>query len=323
LLVLATLAGLPTFAWAELRFPNDRADLGEVRGGPTIKQCFNFVNGPRPVDILDAKASCGCLKPHLSKMHFEPSEAGWVEVEINTLSQPAGPNAWRVDINYREGDQPAESAVIVTATLTTEISVQPAHLNVFTEQAISHEIAVTDFRAKALNVTALRTSSPHLQTVMQEPCRDLQGHAMRIIKLEVTKDYPEGCHEEIVSLYTDDPAYPELKVTATITKRARQRLSASPAEVTLSAAPGQALPSRIVLLRDVEDQAVAIEKITTDDPAVVCRSAQGPGTMATLRIQVDESRLGPRQLRSAVHVQVRQPLEQTITIPVVVSRTGP
>jgi hypothetical protein len=315
-LILLVFAALPGLARAELRLPRDRADLGDMRGGPTVKQRFAFVNGSRPVDIVEAKASCGCLKPQLSKQHFAPGEEGWVEVEINTLSQPAGPNAWRVDLKYRDGDQPAEAAVIITATLTTEITVQPGHLNIFTDQAITHEIALTDLRAKPLTVTAVRASSPHLKTLLQEPCRDLEGHAMRIVKLEVAGDYPDGCREEVVTLYTDDPAYPELKVTATITKRARQRLSAAPAEVTLSAAPGQPLPSRIVLLRDVQDQAVVVEQITCDDPVLTCRWAKGPNTMATLRIQVDDAKLGSRQLRSAVHIHVVQPLEQTITIPV-------
>ena len=45
---------------------------------------------PRPAPWLSAAGS--------SKQHVEAGEEGWVELEINTLSQPAGPNSWRVHV---------------------------------------------------------------------------------------------------------------------------------------------------------------------------------------------------------------------------------
>jgi hypothetical protein len=302
-------------ARAELRLPTPRIDLGEVRAGPSLVQRFPLVNdGPQALEITEAKASCGCLKPRLSKQVLNPGEQSWVEVEVNTLSQPAGPNAWRVDLKYRIGDQQAKAAVLITATLSKELSVEPAALTISTDQAIMHEICVTDLRVRPLTVTAVSASSPHLYVTLQPPCRDPQGHQVRIIKLEVAADYPEGRHDEVISLYTDDPAYAELKVNATISKRARQRIAATPAEVTLSAPAGEPLPSRIVLIRDSENQKVVIEQVTADDPGIVCRWAQGPDNMATVRIQADAARLATASGKVQVHVS--SPAEQVVTIPV-------
>jgi hypothetical protein len=306
-------------ARAELLLPRPRADLGDVHAGPALVQRFPLVNdGSQPIEITAAKASCGCLKPRLSKQILEPGEQGWVEVEVNTLSQPVGPNAWRIDLKYRVGDRPAAAAVLITATLSKDISVEPAALTISTDQAIAHEICVTDLRARPLTVTVVRASSPHLHVTLQPPCRDGQGHAVRVVKLEVAADYPEGRHDEVVSLFTDDPAYAELKVNATITKRARQRISATPAEVTLSAPAGQPLPSRIVLIRDSQNEKVVIDKVTADNPGIVCRWAEGPDHMATVKVQVDPERLSTSS--GVVSVHLTQPTDQTVIIPVSVVR---
>src|SRR5262249_84421 len=290
--LLATLALSPTPVHADLRLPQSRVDLGDLRAGPPLIRRFPLVNdGTNAIEIAEAKASCGCLKPRLANQVLQPGEEGWVEVEVNTLSQPAGPNAWRVDLKYRDGDRPAQVAVLITATLSKEITVEPAALTISTDQALAHEICVTDLRAKPLTITSVQASLPQLHATLQPSCKDADGHAVCIVKLEVAADFPEGRHDEVVSLYTDDPAYPELKVTATTPKRAKQRLSAAPAEVTLAAAPGQPLPSRIVLIRDSENQTVVVEKVVADHPAVSCRWASGPDTMATVKIQVDSSQL--------------------------------
>ncbi|MBY0523017.1 MAG: DUF1573 domain-containing protein [Gemmataceae bacterium] len=321
LLLLVPL--LCSTARAELRIPQPRADLGELRSGPALVRRFVLVNdGKQPVEIVDARTSCGCLKPRFSKMQLAPGEEGWVDVEVNTLSQPPGPSAWRVDVQYRQGEQMAETAVIITAQLSTEVMVEPASLNIITGQGVTSEIVITDLRPKALTVTSVKASSPHLKTILKEPCRDAGGHVLRIIQLEVTADYPEGRRDEVVSIYTDDPAYRELKVATTIVKKPRHRLTASPAEVVLSAVAGQPLPSRVVLIRDADSQDVVVERVVADDPAVTVSCAKGPGTNVTLRVQCDPEKLGTRPVQGAVHVHITSPLPQVLTIPVRVS-VGP
>jgi hypothetical protein len=315
-LCLTLSAAFVAPARADLRLPQPRVDLGDLRAGPPLVQRFPLVNdGTGPIEIAEAKASCGCLKPRLAKQVLQPGEQGWVEVEVNTLSQPAGPNAWRVDLKYRDGDRPAEAAVLITATLSKEITVEPAALTISTDQALAHEICVTDLRAKPLTITSVQASSPHLHATLQPACKDAAGHAVRIVKLEVAADFPEGRHDEVISLYSDDPAYAELKVTATITKRTKQRLSASPAEVMLTAPPGQPLPSRIVLIRDSENQAVVVDKVVADHHGVTCRWASGPDTMATVKIQVDSDQLDSVGCKTAVHVHISKPVECVVSVP--------
>src|SRR5262249_9451876 len=126
--------------------------------------------------------------------------------------------------------------------------------------------------------------------------------------------------EEVVGIYSDDPAYREMKVPVTINKRGRQTLSTVPERITFEGRPGEALPSRVVLVRDAQSRNVIVEQVSADDAALLCRWAQGPNARATVKVQIDAAKLAGRdKVQSILHVQVRQPEPQTLTIPVEVS----
>src|SRR5262249_3144817 len=93
-----TASLFPASANAELYFPQPQVQAGEVRSGTSLARRFAFVNrGADAVTITELKAGCGCLTPRLgpgtvSLPHtYRPSEGGEVLLEVNTLSQAAGP----------------------------------------------------------------------------------------------------------------------------------------------------------------------------------------------------------------------------------------
>jgi hypothetical protein len=315
--VLLALSGSGTCARAELHFTEIVADAGEVRSGPVLSYRFAFTNtGPDPVEIFDLRTTCGCLSPQLAQRDYQPGETGTLLLEVNTLTQPPGPHAWRVQVFFRSASKEQDIPLQLNARLVTEVTVQPAALNVVTEHAVSHELVLTDLRPHPLTITAVRPTSPRLTARLGEAGQDAQGHWTRRIHLEVPEDYPEGRHEEAVVIYSDDLAYRELKVPVTLVKRARQALFAAPAQVQVQGQAGQPIPSRIVLIRAADDQGVVVERVTADDPAIACQWAQGPSTSATVKLTIDRNRLHGNQLQSAVHVQVTKPVPQSLTIPV-------
>jgi hypothetical protein len=320
--VLCLLA-LTVPARADLRFTQPVLQLGEVRAGVPLAHRFAFVNaGPAPVAIMQVRGSCGCLKPGVLPGDgplprvYPPGAEGAVLVEVNTLGQAQGPHTWRIEVTYRQGEQVVEMPLLLAARVVAEVTVQPAALTVVTGSAIGHDILLTDLRTDPLSIAGVQTSSPQLRTRVVEEFRDGMGHLVRRINLEVGEDYPEGRHDEVLNILTDDPTYKDLRVPVTIYKRSRQRLSAAPSPVTLFAPSGQPVPSRIVLIRDVENEPVAVERVTADDPAVVCQWAQGPGNGATVKIYVDRSKVTGQALRSTVQVHVSRPVQETVTIPV-------
>lgn len=304
------------YVWADLHFDGPLADVGEVKAGVPLSRRFDFRNeGPNQVEILEARASCGCLTPKLAKRFYEPGEAGFFLLEINTLSEPAGPHQWTVHVAYRDGDRRNEQTIALSARVITEITLQPAALTVFANGGVGHSILLTDLRPKPLGVAEVRTTSPRLRAKLADEYRDKAGHVVRKIKLEVADDYPEGRHQEAVTLFTDDPTYRELKVPVTIIKQSRQRVQVSPNPAILVGQAGRPIPSRVLLVRDWEGQGVEIEKVVADHPGIHCTWARGPGAMATVKIIVDGTRLTGDVLNSAIHIHVAKPVAEVVTIP--------
>jgi hypothetical protein len=312
---LIALAAPP--ARADLSFPNPTADAGEVRSGAPLRQRFAFVNqGPGTVEITDLHASCGCVKPALDKRDYAPGESGEVTLEVLTLSQPAGEHTWRIQVAYRTGRESRQAELSLTGRVVAEVTVQPASLVISTEGTASHEITLTDLRDRALSVTGVHSSSPHLTGEVRRTAADGAGHRTITVALSLGAGCPPGRHEETVIMLTDDPQYRELTMPVTVVKRARQAVTASPAAVSLAAPAGAAVPSRVVLLRPGGDEAVTVERVEADQPAVTCTWAAGPDRCATLRVGIDRTKLPADGLHATIHVHISKPAPATVEVPV-------
>src|SRR5262249_41900674 len=93
---LAPDGGSPRF---DLHFPEPAVDVGEVRcGGPVSRRCAFVNRGPARVEILEVRAGCGCLIPHLPQRVIRPGESGSLLLEVNTLSQTEGPHTWSCEV---------------------------------------------------------------------------------------------------------------------------------------------------------------------------------------------------------------------------------
>jgi hypothetical protein len=320
---LAAVLLLAGLSRADLRVAEPAFDAGEVRAGAPLSHRFAFVNdGPAPVVVSEVRAGCGCLTPCLEPAGtalpyaYLPGEQGALLLEVNTLGQAPGPHIWQVTVSYRNGDEGREAELRLSGRVVTEVAVQPAALTLFADAAVAHEVVLTDLRPRPLAVTAVRGSAPQLTGRVAERARDADGHALYRIGLAVAADYPEGRHDEVLDILTDDPAYPDLRVPLTIVKRGRRRLSAAPDPVALTVGAGQEAPSRLVLVRDSDGQPVVVDRVDADDAAVSCRWSEGPSSPAAVRVRVDASRVGAGGLHGAIHIHVSKPVPETLTVPV-------
>lgn len=307
------LLGVLAPAHADLHFPQALVQAGEVCTGRPLRQDFPFTNqGPSVVRIDRLEAACGCVAPHIDKQVFQPGESGSFVVEVNTLTQPAGPNFWRVRVHYTDGDKSRIQEVHLTAVLRAEIKVEPPKLALSTDGVLAHDVLVTDQRPLPFRVTQAHTTSPHLSARVLP---DAGAQSFRV-HLEVKSELPAGTHEEMLSIFTDDPAYRELRVPVTILKREKVGVSPTPATVNLTIPRGQPAPSRVVLLRGEGEGEVVVDHIEVDNPALQCRWVAGPGKMATLRVSVDGGSVVD-VLRGTVRVHVSKPSAATVAIPVI------
>jgi len=302
---------------AHLECPQPLIEKGEVRSGVPLSHHFSLTNkGSETIEIVEVRPSCGCLAPKLEQHLLQPGQTTELRLEVNTLTQPAGVNNWRITLRYKEGETEKELALYLAARIVTEISVEPPSLAVYTDSTIRHEITVIDRRVEPLLVRAVAPSSPHVHTKLGTLHRDTNGHWRRSIEVEVAADCPEGTHAEMLRIYTSDPLYAELRVPFTVVKRIRTQVQAQPASVVLAVPAKLPLPSRVVLLGTEDDREVQIERIEADHKAIQCRWAQGPGHQATLKIHVDQTQFPGTRFRGYVHVHIIKPAIETITIPV-------
>lgn len=279
-------------------------DLGTVRSGPPAVATFRLVNsGTAPVKIAGVEAGCGCVRRDVSKSVLAPGEAGTVTLTINTLTQPEGPNSWRASAVTDAG--PVE--LLVKANLVREIAVSPPAVGFSTATGATQTLTVTDRRAKPLTVTKTSCTSPHLSASISPPATT--GDRVQKIELVLAPDSPPGEHEETVSLFTDDPTCPELRVPVKIAKRVAGTVTAAPAAVDLTFAAGQTELSSLIQLR-AGGNPVRIAEATCDHPGVKLKWAEASGRVGTLRVTVVPGAKG------TVRVKFAEPPGAELTIPV-------
>lgn len=301
---------------AGLRCDESTVVLGEVKAGRPLSHRFTIVNsGPDVVEITAVQPSCGCLKPRLEERRLRPGESGVLLLEVNTLTTPAGPNAWRVQVLYSCGEQRHDLTLVLRATVVSELTVQPAALVLQTESSLGSEVTLIDARVRPLTITGVRTTAPLLSASLLESHSDEHGKNVHVVRLEVRPGFPEGRHDETLQIFSSDPEYPELRVPVTVVKQARVAVSATPAEVSVNAVAGP-LPARVVLLRGPEGQEVEVDRVECDNAAVRCSRAKGPGNMATLRVKVDRGAVPADGLHTVLRVTLARPAGQALTIPV-------
>jgi Protein of unknown function (DUF1573) len=295
----------------DLRFPQPQVNLGELRSHVVRNHRFEFVNqGPETVEIVRVEPSCGCLAVKLDKRLFGPGERGGLSMDIRPTAQSTGPQSWFAKVVYRAGNRQETVHLQVQAVVRHEVSVVPAVL-VWTG-AGSQEVTVTDLRDPPLAVTELHFSS----TLVQAKVVSSEKGVSRIV-LQAASAIPPGRRDEMLSIYTADPAYRQLQIPVTLIGQTRQAVSATPAQVSLNVATGQPIPST---LRPAGDRKLEVQSVAADDPAITCTFAKGPFNETTLKIQVDAGKLGSRDLNASVRVHLREPADEILVIPVRISR---
>jgi hypothetical protein len=303
-LILALLLACPAPVFAELRFFSPRLNLGELRGGPIYSHRFDFLNdSSEPVEILDIRTGCGCLQPQLNKRVFQPGEKGTLTINLRTLGQPNGPRTWQAHVLYRHGQTQHEALLILAATIGNEVTVEPSMLAMTVGTTLRQELTIKDIRPQPLKVAAVQASAPAIRVTTEPQDNGVTRVVLEVSRTSMTADR----QEEMLNIYTDDPGYRHLQVPITLSKASQALVQAVPNRVEFRGVSG----SKLVRLRAPGEQAIAIERIETDSPAVTCTWAAGPGNDATLKITLAGQPLTQTQIR----VHLRQPAT-TLAIPV-------
>jgi hypothetical protein len=306
---------------AELTCTATPYDAGQVDSGTVIRHAFTLVNrDTSTVEVTEVKPGCGCMRPLLDRVSIGPGEQAMLTLEVNTLTQAAGPNQWRTVVHYRQNGAPAELAVYVRATLRAVVSVSPASLIIHTQKAARGEFVLSEYYDTPLPIRGAISVSPHVRASCGMPVREA-GVWKRTISVEVLATMPEGRHDDVIRLMTGDAWSSDLSVPFTVVKRSPGQVDASPATLAVMAQGNAPVASRIVLLSTCDEKPVVIERVECSHPFLHCTWAQGPGERATLRVQFDHETMPvEKSCEASVRVHVREPMPQVVNIPVQCSR---
>jgi hypothetical protein len=249
-------------------------------------------------------------------------------LEVNTLSQPAGPTRWAVRVGYRCGEQAGEVTLELTARLVKELDISPASLVFRGDDPPPDVIRISGadmvagprIRSWGLRPEGVRTSSPRLTAAFATHESNHRGPPGEGVicwaygfVVRVAEDCPEGQFTETVTITTTNPDYPEIRVPVTIYKTAKRRVTALPSRATLVAGG-----SAVVQLRGADGQPVQVEAIESDLPVLTTRWAAGPGDLATVRVGLDRAKWRGEALTGEVRVRLREPAGEVVVIPVAV-----
>ena len=281
-----------TSSAGELTFAEPTASAGTVYTGVPLTHRFQFQNtSSHVVQITQVHTHCGCSTPRLTQLIYQPGDKGVLDLDVLTLTQPAGPHTFSVHIDYAVEGVNKETEVLLQAVLISEMTIEPAKLVVPADHVDQHPFTLRETRPDPLLIVDARTSLPHVTVRMTDAKRDESGAWTRSLRLVVDPELPPGKHEARLDLYTTDQKYEHLQAPFVLVKQAANQVTFSPREVEINAPAGRALPSRVVVLRSQTPKEMQIGSITADHPAISARWAANDEGIIAVRVQVDHARL--------------------------------
>jgi hypothetical protein len=291
-------------------------DLGELTANKPLVQVFRLKNtGTAALTITDVAGGCGCFRQELSAKVIEPGKTAELTIGINLLTQPEGANTWRAVVRHQTESGKGERVLQIAAKVKKDVTIEPVALMLLSEKEITGTLTVFDRRGKPLTVTGARVGLKDVRTEVKA-ATDAGGKRSQKIELTVADACAPGQYGDEIAIDTDDPEYRELRIPVRVIKKAAATgVQAAPGSVTLRFAKEQTSASSLLRLKDADDRQVVVEKAESDHPAIACKWAPGPGSMATVRVTVDLSKANAAGV-GVVTVKLKGPVAETVLIPV-------
>ena len=105
-------ADMPQFA-----FENERHDFGALEQGEKVMYTFTFKNdGPKPLIINHASASCGCTVPSYPTQPIAPGQTGEIEVVFDSSGKSG---AFQKTITLKANTYPSLKKLYISGNIQT------------------------------------------------------------------------------------------------------------------------------------------------------------------------------------------------------------
>ena len=168
--------------------------LASVPANKPLVHVFRLKNtGAVPLTITEVTGVCGVSVREVGRKVLKAGEATDLTLGINLLTQPEGPNCWKLAVRYkrrqRSRRRPAPRVVAVAAKVKKDVTVEPVAMMLSAEREITGALTVLDRRGKPLTVTGVRLGLKDVNTRVK-PATDADGKRTQKIELTVTDACP-------------------------------------------------------------------------------------------------------------------------------------
>ncbi len=198
-----------------LAFEQYMVDLGKISPRNEVFARFGFVNiGAAPVTIREFRPSCGCLNPRLDKKEYAPGESGEFLLRVRTAGETPGPKEFRLDVKY-DDPAPREVALVFRVDLPEyQVQVRPRALIFYQlgQSPITQELTIIDQRTKPLELEGATSSTSLARVERGDSDFDEDGTLRQRVRVTIPDAVPPGRHQALISISTNDPVFPMLKV---------------------------------------------------------------------------------------------------------------
>lgn len=208
-----------------LVFHQYQVNLGRIQPTTEVRGTFVFENrGTETVKITHVEPSCGCLQPQLSVEQLAPGESGAIVLRMQPANELPGQKEYFADIRYTD-PEPQEVRVTFRLELPEQqMSVKPRALVIYqtSDQPTTHPLSVSDTRPQPATVksAAINQQFAKVELLGTEDSPDF-GLVTRL-QVTISPELPAGRHEAVVTIHTDDPQSPVLRVPVLMHGRSRQ-----------------------------------------------------------------------------------------------------
>ncbi|QDT56781.1 hypothetical protein Pan44_48410 [Caulifigura coniformis] len=247
-----------------LSFSQYAVNWKETRAVPSVRAHFNFRNtSDRPVKILSAKPSCGCVSANIVgfrsnaetaeryKLTYAPGEAGRIELALPTANEEAGRHEYTIAVAYNDGEDRKAELKFNVELPAKSVRLEPSELYFYQYgEPLSRTLKVIDDRNKVLDVTDVRIEyhrprgqtpevvSTDLAEATIEPSEITpQGRRATPIRIDVAGDIDPVEKIAHVVITTSDPDFKVLKVPMLIQPRPKKETPVQQSSVPFAPGP--------------------------------------------------------------------------------------
>ena len=193
--------------------PQDTFEFPTVPAGQMVLHDFIVQNnGDAPLLIEEVEPDCGCTAVDFSKQ-IPPNGKGKVTVKLNTIDYGGNFITKYVEIFSNDPKKPVTNLIIKGTVDKFIEETEPlfARLKGIAGEKMETEATITPSIKYPFKIIDLKTQKKENIDVVLKQSKEKTGSIKHILKIENVRKTP-GHYHDIISVRTDSPVRPELKI---------------------------------------------------------------------------------------------------------------